>query len=176
MKSKNILIVVGMITLAVIVIILINLLNLGTSTKNKTAENGPKEYLEEEELKQFEEYFNQKENNGFLLSEYSNAQEIDLNQVIYSGAGIDKKMTEKEEQEFKKEKGVNDIYVNITTVGQEDIENLFLEKTGEQLQNIETKLKDWTYLKNSKVYCLAHGDTNYAKIDSATLGVKEPYI
>lgn len=60
-------------------------------------ENGA---LTEEELAQWTNYVNSRENNAFLLSYYDEPKQIDLNELFYSGCGLNMEdLTEKEVQE-----------------------------------------------------------------------------
>ena len=61
-------------------------------------ENVPRD-LTSEELRGFTQWINGKSNYGFLLSEYTRPQDVDLSQVFYSGAGIETAPLSKAEEE-----------------------------------------------------------------------------
>ena len=71
--------------------------------------------LTSEELRKFTQWINQVNNYGFLLSEYTQPQDVDLSQVFYIGAGIENtSLSEEEEAAYLKITGDEEIYTDCT--------------------------------------------------------------
>lgn len=144
----------------------------GANTKNEVVkEEEPGESgreLTREELKSFTNIINSNENYGFLLSEYTSPEGIDLNQVFYNGAGIEaEKLSEEEEKTYLNVIGTNQIatdYVRLTT---RQIDGFLQEKMGITLVDVKVKL-DWTYLEDYDIWISQHGDTNYVSFTCAS--------
>ena len=61
-------------------------------------EDEPRRGLTEEELRGFEKYLNRIDNYGFLMSDYGSPEYINLNEVFYSGAGLEQSPLTEEER------------------------------------------------------------------------------
>lgn len=115
--------------------------------------------LTSEELEQFTDFVNRKENNGFLTVPFAGPEELDLNEVFYNGAGMEEEPLTEEERE-KYEEACLPIETDITRLTGTQI-NAFLErKAGITMENVTKKL-DWFYMEESDSYIFQHGDTNY---------------
>lgn len=114
--------------------------------------------LSAEELREFTDWVNQKENNGFLLSEYTKPEEVNLNEVFYNGAGIEEEPLSKEEEKAYVSK-VGAIETDITKLTSAQIEEFLQKKMGISFQEVENSL-DWLYLEEFDSYISQHGDTN----------------
>ena len=121
--------------------------------------------LTSEELSKITSFLEEIENNGFVISEYNNASEIDLDKVLYSGANINKEITDEERKVFYEKLGKEDYQMNVYCIEEEKIAELFKQKTGEELTNIEERLKSWTYLPEYKEFCSEHSDTSYTTVE-----------
>lgn len=174
--SKNIkLIIICIMAVVLIIIAIIIALNYNKAqTKNETStiDSVPEEKLNSDELKSFSNYFNDDENNGFLLSNYENVSDIDITEVFNNGAGLNEKITDTEKEEYLKTKNRSYLVTNVVVFDKTKAEELFKEKTGEKLDNIVEKLNKWVYLKNENKFCSEKGDTNKRTVN-CTSGTKK---
>lgn len=170
MKNKKIYIVI-----AVIIFIILAICTILMRKKEEQKQQQEK-YLTNEQLQEFDEFFEEKENNGFLLSEYANADEINLEEVIYNGIGEEEEITEEERKEYYDAIKKEDYELNVTSCSKEEIENLYKEKTGKELINIDDRLKNWKYLPEYDKYYKEHTDTNYTTVRSDLGKVKDNNI
>ena len=116
--------------------------------------------LKEEELRYFEQYLNQADNYGFLLSEYKTPEYLDLNEVFYSGAGLEQyAMTGEERDAFLNAVGQTEIMTDMVRLDKKQIDAFLLDKTGLTLDQMKTGL-GWVYLPQYDRYYTQHGDTN----------------
>lgn len=116
--------------------------------------------LKEEELRYFEQYLNQADNYGFLLSEYKTPEYLDLNEVFYSGAGLEQyAMTGEERDAFLNAVGQTEIMTDMVRLDKKQIDAFLLDKTGLILDQMKTGL-GWVYLPQYDRYYTQHGDTN----------------
>lgn len=133
-------------------------INIATKTSNVN--------LSKDELAYFTKYFSDINNNGFLLCSYSNPKEINLEEVLYSGAGCDPKMhsiSGAEREAYLKAVGQDDIYLDLHRITTTQINNLLQEKAGINMSDVKNKLT-WTYLKAYDTYYLEQGDTHYCTL------------
>lgn len=170
-KSKKTmkLIIFGIIFVILIIIAIIIMLNYNKTQQNnetKSTDNVLEENLSSNELKSFSSYFNEDENNGFLLSNYENASDIDITQVFNNGAGLNEEITEAEKQEYLKSKNRTKLVTNVIVFDKTKAEELFKEKTGEKLDSIVKKLDRWIYLEKYDKFCCEKGDTNKKTVTS----------
>lgn len=135
---------------------------LEVSNSKKTGENIK---LTDDELEYFTEYFSKNENNCLLTSEYYNAKDIDIRELIYTGAGIEQENFEKIEEEYKEEFNA-DVMTDITKWTTTQIIEFFKDKTGITLTSEEVKkaLDSTYYSPKYDAYYIQHGDTNYVMI------------
>ena len=116
--------------------------------------------LKEEELRYFEQYLNQADNYGFLLSEYTTPEYLNLNEVFYSGAGLEQSaMTGEERDAFLNAVGQTEIMTDMVRLDKKQIDAFLLDKTGLTLDQMKTGL-GWVYLPQYDRYYTQHGDTN----------------
>lgn len=116
--------------------------------------------LKEEELRYFEQYLNQADNYGFLLSEYKTPEYLNLNEVFYSGAGLEQyAMTGEERDAFLNAVGQTEIMTDMVRLDKKQIDAFLLDKTGLTLDQMKTGL-GWVYLPQYDRYYTQHGDTN----------------
>ena len=124
------------------------------------AENEPKRQLTEDELRGFEEYLNRIDNYGFLMSDYQSPEYINLNEVFYSGAGLEPPpLTEEERDMYLKTIGQPELYTDLVRLGTEQMDGFLTEKTGLTLDQMKSGL-GWIYLAPFDRYYSEHGDTN----------------
>lgn len=149
------------IKILIIIIISILIIIVGIIFINKNYFN---ENISQEELENFNTYFNLTENNGFLMSKYNNSDEIDINEVFYTGGNIKENLTDEEKKNFFDFLNVKEMHLPIIAISKQNAENFFYKKTGEKLNNIEEKLNKWYYNEGSNKFCRVKGDTNYKEI------------
>lgn len=150
--------------------------NTTTNTTDNSNNKVEARALTEKELKEFEEYFNSMENNGFLVATYENPKEVDLGEALYVNS-IGKQLTKEEEKDYMNKTHMDEMYTDCTKYEKEDINKLLNEKLGISLNDITT---DFTYLYIEKydAYFNMHGDTNYlyAKCKSGKINEDGLYI
>ena len=116
--------------------------------------------LTEQELAQWTNYVNSRENNAFLLSHYDEPKQIDLNELFYTGCGLDmEELTDKEVQEYLESTEMDEIHTDVTRITGEQIASVLKQRLGLTMEDMEKPL-EWCYLVNSDVYVMQHGDTN----------------
>lgn len=141
-----------------------------TEQESQTPEAGaPEEGQEErdltnEELREFTRWINQGSNYGnygFLLSEYTRPEDVDLEQALYTGAGVETTpLSAEEEKEYLKIIGEEEIYTDYTRMTTDEINGVLEEKLGLNLDDMTKKLQ-WPYLPDTDAWVWQHGDTNY---------------
>lgn len=110
------------------------------------------------ELEQWTDFVNRKENNGFLLCHYEKVREMDPNEVLYNGAGMETAPLPEEIAAY--EACGYTVETDIFLLRAEDIDSFLERKTGLRLEDMEKEL-DWIYLKSRNSYITQHGDTNF---------------
>ena len=137
--------------------------NLGDLTGNRAMEQGDGvkvRELTQEEIKFFDDLLSLSENVGFLLSSYKAPEEIDLNELFYSGAGISSgALTEEEKADYLKVSGISEIYTDVIHLTTAEIDDYLLEKTGLSSVQMKNKL-DWAYSVQTDTWYHQAGDTN----------------
>lgn len=145
--------------------------NTTNATDNPTSMAETRE-LTEKELKEFEEYFNDMENNGFLVATYENPKEIDLDEVLYVNS-IGKELTKQEENDYMHRMNIEEMYTDCTKYPKSDINNLLKEKLGISLNDVKTDFT-YVYMQKYDAYFNMHGDTNYLPV-KCTSGIINNY-
>ncbi len=116
--------------------------------------------LTNEELQEFTYLINQVDNNGFLLSEYTDPKNVDLDQVLYNGAGIQREsMTQMETNAYLKATGNSEITTDCIRLTKRQIDEFLQKKMGIEMDDI-TKSFSWVYLSEYDCYIKENGDTN----------------
>lgn len=134
---------------------------------NENVENTENVYQTEytsEQLKKYESDFNTIATNGFVISTntYTSPSEIDLEQVFYNGTGVNNEISKDELKEYKKITKYNETdLVKVTT---EQAKTVYYEKTGEKLENLKERLKNWIYIEKYDSYYHEISDTNFEKV------------
>lgn len=133
-----------------------------SETATETAEETEAETvaLTEQELAQWTDYVNSRENNAFLLSYYDEPKQIDLNELFYTGCGLDmEEMTDKEIQEYLEWAEMDEIYTGFTRITGTQVTSVLKSRLGLTMEDMEKPL-EWCYLTDSDAYVMQHGDTN----------------
>lgn len=116
--------------------------------------------LTPEEIDFFDGYLAMSGNVGFLLSSYSSAEDIDLNELFYSGAGISKGfLTQEEREDYLRVSGDEEIYTDVVALTAAQIDGFLLEKTGLSKAQMKKTL-DWVYSQQTDTWYHQAGDTN----------------
>ena len=116
--------------------------------------------LTEQELAQWTKYVNSRENNAFLLSYYDEPKQIDLNELFYTGCGLDmEELTDKEVQEYLEWAEMDEVYTEFTRITGAQVESVLKLRLGLTMEDMEHPL-EWCYLADSDAYVMQHGDTN----------------
>ncbi|MCH5340974.1 MAG: hypothetical protein J1E01_05885 [Acetatifactor sp.] len=142
--------------------------SFGELTANRTLEQGDgakARELTQEEIKFFDDYLFLSENIGFLLSTYRTPEEIDLNELFYSGAGISSgSLTKEEKADYLKASGGTEIYTDVVHLTTAEIDDYLFEKTGLTSAQMKNKL-DWVYSAQTDTWYHQAGDTNIRMFD-----------
>ena len=135
-----------------------------TKAMETTEKTGTRE-LFKEEIEYFDRYLFSSENAGFLLSTYESAEEIDLNELFYSGAGISNgSLTEEQKADYINASGGMEIYTDVISLTTTEIDNYLLEKTGLTSTGMKKTL-DWVYSAQTDTWYHQAGDTNMRIFD-----------
>ncbi len=124
-------------------------------------------------LEELQGYLNEDSSYGFLLSSYDIPEEIDLNQVFYSGAGFEQeKLTEKEEELLLARIPQEEIRTPVVKLKEEQIEELLRQKAGityDEAGRPLEKADGWAHIGRYKTWYALRGDTNrrYIKCSDA---------
>lgn len=121
--------------------------------------------LDSEALQKIEDYLNEDSSYGFLLSAYERPEDIDLEQVFYSGAGYPREeLSEKELKRYLRKISQEELHTGVTKLTEDQIEDLLARKAGISLEDSTRPLEHWTYMDRYKAYYHQHGDTNQRKV------------
>ena len=100
-----------------------------------------------------------------MLSSYKSPEEIDLNELFYSGAGISSGfLTEAEKADYMKASGGTEIYTDVVHLTTAEIDDYLLKKTGLNSAQMKKKL-DWVYSAQTDTWYHQAGDTNIRMFD-----------
>lgn len=119
--------------------------------------------LTSEELREFTGWLNESKNGnyGFLLSEYTRPEDVDLFQALYTGAGMETMpLSSEEEKAYLAITGDEEIYTDCTRLTTDQINEFLEKKLGLTLEDMSQELP-WVYLPDSDAWVWQHGDTNY---------------
>lgn len=111
----------------------------------------------EEECSSFETFINEPGNYGFLLSVYERPQDIDAEQVFFTGAGLELRPVTEEEREAYLEKTDREEAANLFGLSAAQVSEHLLYKAGISLSNLANQ-PDWVYLEDYDTYYQCHGD------------------
>jgi hypothetical protein len=134
----------------------------GVSASPALDQSSEKTPLTKEELAFFEDYFAKPENNGFLLSNYSEPSDIDLQQLFYTGAGMasDSGSIGKDEADaFVKAYKLDSIEGDFMKLTAGQVDDFLTEKMGITLSDTSGDI-GWLYLPEYDAYYTQVFDTN----------------
>lgn len=115
------------------------------------------------ELGEMSEFLRKKDSYGFLQSFYQDVRDVELGEVFYVGAGLDRVNSEDVRNSYLKAVGKSEFDTDFIALRESDIDALLRKRTGYGLSDMSNPLS-WTYLKEEKVYCMEAGDTNYMEV------------
>lgn len=118
--------------------------------------------LTEDEIQFFTEYAQKMENYGFFMSSYESVQDVDLNMIFYSGAGISEPMTDEDVAEYLAAAGQEEMYTDCVKISRSKADDLLERKTVFSLDQMNTSL-NWTYISKFDAFYQEAGDTNYMR-------------
>ena len=116
--------------------------------------------LTQEELDTFTQFIRKADTYGFLLSEYTNPIEVDLGEVFYSGAGLQKDMSEEEVIAYLAACNQEEIYLDCIKIDRGNAEKLVGDKLGLALEDMDAD-RIGMYIPEFDAYYHECGDTNY---------------
>lgn len=116
--------------------------------------------LTEEEQTFFTDYIQDKENYGFLLSEYDAPEDVNLFEVLYSGAGFGEWIPEEDRALYLNKVQQDEIYTDCQKMSRQDIDDFLQRKLGLGLADMTVPL-EMVYLEETDAYYNEAGDTNY---------------
>jgi hypothetical protein len=115
-------------------------------------------------LEELQLYLNEDSSYGFLLSSYDIPEDIDLNQVFFSGAGFaQEKLTEKEKELLLDRIPQKEIRTPVVKVTDEQIEELLSTKAGISYEDSRYPLTEehgWARIRRYNSWYALRGDTN----------------
>lgn len=116
--------------------------------------------LSEEEQTFFTAFIQEKENYGFLLSEYDAPQDVMIWEVLYSGAGFGEGIPEEDKALYLEKTQQEEIYTDCLKMTRQDIDSFLQRKLGVGLDEMSNPL-EMVYLEETDAYYNQAGDTNY---------------
>lgn len=123
------------------------------------------------QLTDFQNKLETMENYGFLLSDYDDIRNINLDQVLYSGAGMSNPSNSEDIiNAYLDLAGKTEMYTGCVILTSEQIDDFLDTKTGYNLSSMNRALT-WDYISEYDAYIVEHGDTNYCEI-CITNGIK----
>jgi len=131
--------------------------------------------LTQEEIQFFTEFIQKMENYGFLLSAYDAPGYVNLDEVFYSGAGIDEPMSDEEISAYLAAFGQEELYTDCIKIPRERMEAFLQKKLGIGLEDMGESFGEtfaWRYLPEYDAYYHEAGDTNYTSYECVG-GTKE---
>lgn len=139
----------------------------GTVADNPSESDNPSENpgeamaLSEEERQFFTEFIQEKENYGFLLSDYDDPKDVNIGEVLYGGAGFGEEIPEEDIPLYLEAVSEEELYLDCVKLPRQGIEELLQRKLGIGLEAVSSPL-DMVYLAETDSYYNQAGDTNYA--------------
>ncbi|MDE7222929.1 MAG: hypothetical protein K2O34_03995 [Acetatifactor sp.] len=127
--------------------------------------------LSEEEKQFFTDFIQANENYGFLLSDYDVPEDVNIVEVLYSGAGFGEWIPEEDIPLYLEAAQQEALQTDCMKLTRQGIEELLQRKLGIGLEDMSGPL-DMLYLAETDSYYNEAGDTNYAPF-ACTGGIRE---
>jgi hypothetical protein len=120
--------------------------------------------LTEAECEEYTNWINEFSNYGFLFSNWTNPEEIDLWEVFYSGAGISEEATQEQIDSYLARTGQDELYTDFFVIPKSSMNTFLLEKVGLTYDELVAKgsagMGD-AYDPEMDCFEMQVGDTNY---------------
>lgn len=116
--------------------------------------------LSDDEKKLFTDFIRERENYGFVLSEYDVPEKVDLSEVLYSGAGFGEPIPEEEIPLYLEATRNEFMDTDCLKFPQKSIDEFLQRKLGIRFDDLQRPF-EWTYLSDTDSYYNMAGDTNY---------------
>lgn len=116
--------------------------------------------LSEDEKTFFTDFIQERENYGFLLSEYDVPEDVNLGELLYGGAGFGEGIPEEDIPLYLAQTQQEEVYTDCTKMTRQDIENFLQRKLGVGLEDMSRPL-EMVYVAQTDAYYNEAGDTNY---------------
>lgn len=123
--------------------------------------------LTDDEIAELQRYINEPGSYGFLLSLYDRPEQIDAEEVFYTGAGLNMlPLSEEEKEEYLEAADLDYTEDNILRLTAEQVNGLLVYRTGISYKDLENK-PDWIYLQDYDAYYQLRGveDSNICRYD-----------
>lgn len=117
--------------------------------------------LGQEDITFFTRFIQESENYGFLLSEYDDPKDVDLDQVLYGGAGIGEAIPEEDIPIYLAAVGQERLETDCLKLPAQDIEEFVQRKLGIGFKDMSRPLEWWWYVAETDSYYHEAGDTNF---------------
>ena len=135
----------------------------GTASDTTGTGNYPVD-LGENQLYDFQNRLSSDDNYGFLLSAYDDVRDVDLNQVFYTGAGMQNPENSDDISDaYLGIIGETELFTDCTILTGKQIDDFLKAKTGDTLSSMNGCFT-WTYVCDYDAYVCMHGDTNYLSL------------
>ncbi len=128
--------------------------------------------LSREEITFFTRFIQERENYGFLLSEYNVPEDVDLGEVLYSGAGFGEGIPEEDIPLYLAAAGQEWLETDCLKFPVQSIEEFVQRKLGIGFKDIRKPSEWWVYVAETDSYYQEAGDTNFT-LFSCIGGVKK---
>ena len=117
--------------------------------------------LSGEEITFFTRFIQERENYGFLLSEYDGPEDVDLEQVLYSGAGFGEGIPEEDIPLYLAAAGQEYLETDCLKFPVQSVEEFVQRKLGIGFKDVKKPLEWWIYVTETDSYYHEAGDTNF---------------
>lgn len=118
--------------------------------------------LSDDERLLFTEFIQERENYGFLLSDYAVPGDINLSEVLYSGAGFGEQLPEEDTPLYLEAVQQEFVETDCLKFTRQSIEEFLHRKLGIGMEDLNMPF-EWMYLSETDSYYHEAGDTNYAR-------------
>ena len=120
--------------------------------------------MTEAECEEYTNWINEFSNYGFLFSNWTKPEEIDLWEVFYSGAGISEEATQEQIDSFLQRTGQEELYTDFFVISKQKVNDFLLEKVGLTYDELVAKGNsemEYAYDPACDCFEMEVGDTNY---------------
>lgn len=118
--------------------------------------------LNDDERQFFTDFIQERENYGFLLSDYSVPEDVRLDEVLYSGAGFGEPLPEEDIPLYLEAAQQEFVETDCLKFTRQGIEDFLLRKLDIGMEDLNIPF-EWIYLPETDSYYHEAGDTNYVR-------------